>query len=309
MSEDKLSDKEFEQALLLRKLEFEVRDLESRWRASGRAMKVMLQAIAVLGGISTVVALVVSIGDLNAQAKEALAQREDEVAQRRAEVEQRSHEVEQRNLEVEQRRREAFIRYFGELSQVPGELDSLPRVRFLLLSLRSIVDEARDDGTRRGDEAMVTGQLAFIATSELDFIASRIAADLDGTFAELWPAYDSHFAGNVGDNRVLLYKLFQGLRHLAARDPKYFRAIRWEGEYRVTRYTEEALFRHFASLSGAYRRHWQLLAAAGGERREYALRFAEALGNPALAADLFGGDAADYRAAIDETPSAGIEAP
>ena len=37
MSEDKLSDKEFEQALLLRKLEFEVRDLESRWRASGRA--------------------------------------------------------------------------------------------------------------------------------------------------------------------------------------------------------------------------------------------------------------------------------
>ena len=63
MSEDKLSDKEFEQALLLRKLEFEVRDLESRWRASGRAMKVMLQAIAVLGGISTVVALVVSIGD------------------------------------------------------------------------------------------------------------------------------------------------------------------------------------------------------------------------------------------------------
>jgi len=279
MSKGTVSDKEFEQALLLRKLEFEVRDLESRWRTTGRAVKAILQAVAVLGGISTAIALVLSIREANVETQK---------------------EATLRDRELEQRRREAFIQHFSELSHVPTKLNSVPRVRFLLMSLRSLIGEAADPAMQRDDTKMVTEQLVFIATEELDFSALRTAADLDRTFAELWPAYQQYLRENTRDNTLILYKLFQGLRLLAEVEPEYFQTIDLEnGEYRVRAYTKEATFRHFVTLASAYQLHWSLLQQ-GEERREYARRFAVALDNPGLAKDLFGDLAASYPLRAEE---------
>lgn len=152
---------------------------------------------------------------------------------------------------------------------------------------------------------MVTEQLVYIATRELDYIVSRDAPDLDLTVLDLWPPYEGWFREHPEDNHVILYKEFQGLRHLAASNPAYFAGIRHDAsEFRVDTYNEdEEQFLQFSSLTRSYLRHWDLVSDEAA-RKDAAANYAEALDNATLAASLFG-----YKEeALDLTPDSSAPA-
>ena len=272
MDTERGQDRPSEDALRRRKLELEVAEMEREATGAARRVKGLGSALGVSGALATLLFGIVEFGE-----------------REKTRLDQQAAQIEDARRDSEARRSAAFREAFRQLSAGPSKDLSVPQVRYLLFTLAELSEACPATSNCPRESAMVTEQLAYLSTRELDYIASRAASDLDQTFLDLLPAYEAWLRANPDENQVILYKAFQGLRHLAVRYPAYFAEIRTSGEqFLVETYNEdEEAFLHFSSLTRSYQRHVRLLPD-DGRRLEAAKSYAEALANAQLAASLFG---------------------
>jgi hypothetical protein len=129
----------------------------------------------------------------------------------------------------------------------------------------------------------------------LDYILNNADFDttndirLEAAVMERWPEYGRLLRGRRDDYDFLLYKYFQGFRHLHDTNPQYFETIEFDQRsgYKVRAFTKEALYIRFLALVSGFRMHWDDLANDAELRMNAVQRFKSALNNPTLTQQLF----------------------
>jgi hypothetical protein len=137
-----------------------------------------------------------------------------------------------------------------------------------------------------------------ITETLLDFILHDADFDsindvrLEATTMEYWPDYSGLLKQRRSDYEFLLYRYFQGLRHLHDFNPKYFESIEYDSSsgYKVGSFIDEPLYLRFLALVSGFSRHLNSLNADAELRTRALQRFEAALNNPLLVRQLFFGN-------------------
>lgn len=184
-------------------------------------------------------------------------------------------------LRVEQE----FATNLSYLVEYPKEDNrSNARAATALDNLKWLVDRTREPDRYR---KRVTEAIIVESRDDIDFDDPR-QARFDPLCLLSWPPYGKSLCEEPELQGFILYRYQQALRTLKDKDPSYFASIRLaeDGSYKVDRYTQESWYLHFQVLVDGFKRHIELIKDS--ERQTKAVdQFAEALGNRALADELF----------------------
>jgi hypothetical protein len=170
-----------------------------------------------------------------------------------------------------------------ELLQIPASpSQAVSRAVFLLADIDRLT--ANTPERRRG----ITTVLAEMLAHDCDF-DKRAHVRLDIAALENWEDYSKYLHDSPASHGFLFYKYFQALRHLHAQEPAYFKTIKYDRDtgFVVDSFTVEERYLHFESLVRGFRRHLGLVQQRADSER-VRRQFGEAIGNPALAEELFG---------------------
>src|SRR5262249_23574333 len=149
-------------------------------------------------------------------------------------------------------------------------------------------DSARIVERNPAERVRITGSLLDFILHDADFDSINDIR-LEAATMEHWPDYRALLKRRRPDYEFLLYRYFQGLRHLHDLNQKYFETIEYDpaSGYKVTSFIDEPLYLRFLALVAGFSNHLNNLKS-DAELRALALhRFDAALNNPLLVRELF----------------------
>ena len=192
----------------------------------------------------------------------------------------------QERVEQQRIRDEAQIRTdLTQLVSPTKDHAAAAQIVFLLEDLARIVERVP------AERARITQTLLAFILQDADFDSINDIR-LETATMQHWPEYGELLRQRRSDYEFLLYRYFQGLRHLHDLNPKYFESIEYNPRsgYKVSSFVDEALYLRFLALVAGFSAHLNDLKT-DAELRDRALqRFEAALNNPALVRQLFVGD-------------------
>lgn len=255
-SDNKNSNDQFA-AAQLEKLRLEIEEMKSRrtwWHKVARFTPVTTALIAVAGFSFTV--------------NQFLVQQKKDTATR--ELEQAIRDETQIRVDITQ-----LLDLAGTQNKATAS------IVFLLEDLRTLTDR------RASEKPKVTSAIIKFLTDDCDFDLAR-HAQTDAAAMTGWNDYRAYLADNPVINRNMIYKYLQSLRHVHDEDKPYFEQMQYQvgSEYRVPYYTEESRYTRYLSLVAGFSGHVKIIQNESEERQGAIQKFAEALNNQILTAQL-----------------------
>ena len=235
-------------SLQIKKLNLEIRDLESR---STTWSKATVQILPPLTTLLAVVGLLLTVSkDRKDRQQSQIIKDEDHI---REDLDQL-------------------------LTFTPEKTQSIGRISFLLDDLNNLVKR-----NPRRRQAVSNAINEFIPDGDLNI---RSHLDLDSKAMVMWQDYRDHLISQSHVNSFLINKYLHAFKNLHAENSNYFESLVWSGNgYRASS-TDESRQTRFLALLDGFKQHLELENDEG--QKKAIEDFTYALQNPTLTEQLFG---------------------
>jgi hypothetical protein len=149
-----------------------------------------------------------------------------------------------------------------------------------------LIDDLTDLVPRQSpSEKMVTGLLVEFFKSDADF-DSPAAAKSDIVTMDKWKPYQQYLMTNLSYQQLILYKYFEGLRHLHDKNKNYIESIEYDQSsgYVVKHFADDgSVLAHVSALVDGFARHLDFIkqmptAAAQSQIQQQLSEFEQATG-------------------------------